>query len=126
MKQRTFIRFELGFDGEHQSIGFLQGIEDIRLPIKTEITLIEPFEDMPSPVLFGSCEFWFTEEGLAHFADALTNISKVIKDYGWCLMYTKKEADPKSAMYLDDWQAAWKIKKNRQKYHFTQFESFPI
>ena len=46
-----FYRFELAFDGEPQGVGFLQGAEDVGLDNKDLLSLLDPFEKLPSPYL---------------------------------------------------------------------------
>ena len=64
-----FYRFELAFDGEPQGVGFLQGAEDVGLDNKDLLSLLDPFEKLPSPYLdepLGAM-FFFTEEGMDRY-----------------------------------------------------------
>lgn len=123
MNNAYYYRFELGLKGENQGIGFLQGIDEIGLEIQTEIMLLDFFEELPCPTLHFPCEFWFTSEGLKHFSEALSIVDKTIRECGWYLVYAQKKADPETAAYRDEWQAAWTIKRP-QKHIYHCFDSF--
>lgn len=108
----TYHRFELAFDGDPQYIGFMQGLEDVGLPINIESRLHQPFDDnLKSPIIRGytqkPVEFWFTDLGLKTFWPAILDIAKEIEEYDWSLLYLSKIDDISTAIYRDSYQAAW-------------------
>lgn len=109
---KRYFRFELAFDGEAQNIGFLTGIDDIGLDIHCEVELLAPFESLPCPHIHTRCEFWFTEDGLCRYQDALMDIARTIRKKNWQLIYAvfdASEEDLGNRVYCDKWQAAWPI-----------------
>lgn len=109
-----FYRFELGFNEEPQGVGFLQGIDEIGLPIEQERGLLALFRDLPCPRIKEKCEFWFTEYGLLQYADALNAVDHSIRDYGWYLVgKIMEENDLTTTLYYDLWQAAWSPKDRK-------------
>ena len=104
-------RFELCFDGEPQEVGFLQGLDDIGLPIREETRLADLFESLPAPHLGGPCSFWFTESGLEQYRSALDQVAMSIAEYNWSLMAASMPVTAElisSRLYEDQWQMAWK------------------
>lgn len=82
-----FYRFELAFDGEPQGVGFLQGAEDVGLDNKDLLSLLDPFEKLPSPYLdepLGAM-FFFTEEGMDKFMPYINAFVKALEPHGWSL-----------------------------------------
>lgn len=111
-----FHRFELAFCDEPQNIGFMQGLEDVGLPIELESELHQPFDDeLESPVIRSitheQVEFWFTEAGYQKFLPHILKIAAAIAQHNddWCLLYGTMDADVSTAVYSDQYQAAWPI-----------------
>lgn len=107
IKMGKYYRFELVFFDEPQDVGFLQGIDEIGLPVHTERLLLDQFASLPCPHLTEPCEFWFTEEGLQTFGDAIDLVNKEIQPLGWNIIGGVMEDDGAIAIYRDAWQAAW-------------------
>lgn len=105
-----FYRFELAFDGEPQGVGFLQGAEDVGLDNKDLLSLLDPFEKLPSPYLdepLGAM-FFFTEEGMDKFMPYINAFVKALEPHGWSLLgYVLYEGDYSTSIYHDAYQAAW-------------------
>lgn len=118
-----YFRFELAFDGVPQEVGFLTGVDDIGLDMKSENELLAPFESLPCPRVHTRCKFWFTESGLRRYADDLTAFAKRIRKENWDLIYAVFEAseeDLKQRVYHDRWQAAWPIEYENARAVFRE------
>ena len=106
-----FYRFELAFCGEPQGVGFIQGLEDIGLPIKKYGQLYDPFETLPCPEICdpnGPILFFFTKAGLQKYAPAIDAIGQTIRPKDWDLLgMVLEEGSFEHALYHDDFQAAW-------------------
>lgn len=84
-------RFVLAFCGEPQGVGFLRGFDDIGLPKAEADRLSKPFDNLAVPNLAidpgrNPVQFWFTEQGLSHYSDAIDSIIDAIGEYGWSLI----------------------------------------
>lgn len=124
-----FYRFELAYYGEHQDVGFLQGLDEIGLETETEAWLLDQFEPLPCPdlapfVVGEQVSFWFTELGLRTFISAIRKVQAQILDYGWEVLFSVIDVSPEElaerAVYSDKDQfafpAAW-VKDGMPKYH---------
>ena len=105
--EQPLFRFELFFDGEYQAVGLLQPLDEICGPAVYR-RLMKPFKDsLPVPMEINfPCSFWFTEQGLRKFADAIDEINRCISKYGWearCIMLWVHEMN---YLYEDDYQVA--------------------
>lgn len=88
--------------------GFLKGLTDVGLPSEVEAELARPFDK--DHVLHGvdvPCVWWFTEEGVKHFKDAINKISDVINEKDWYLIGITLDTDA-AAEYADEYQVAFR------------------
>ena len=105
-------RFELAFDGRPQNIGFLQGIDEMGLPLKQEIHLLELFDSLPCPKLnaWDPLEFWFTEVGFRTYTSAFREYKQALSETLWDLIFEVKDVSAEElgwAVYQDEYQVCW-------------------
>ena len=67
-------RFELAFSGEPQGVGFLQGLDDVGLLGFIRDDLYSLFDTLPIYELDEPVSFWFTEDGLRQYEDAINRL----------------------------------------------------
>lgn len=85
---RSFLyRFELAFDGEPQDIGLLQGVDDIPMLALVRDAFYGMFGSLNSPDVFSEDDskvvFWFTEEGLKKYSNAINFIIPELEKNNW-------------------------------------------
>ena len=76
-------RFELAFSGEPQGVGFLQGLDDVGLLGFIRDDLYSLFDTLPIYELDEPVSFWFTEDGLRQYEDAINRIADEVSENGW-------------------------------------------
>lgn len=106
-EDEPLFRFELFFDGEYQSVGLLQGLEDACGTASYQ-KLMQPFKDelpIPEHIQLPCC-FWFTEKGLRKFAAAIDNINKYLSGKGWEVRGCFLVAHESAYLYQDELQVA--------------------
>ena len=106
---QKFFRFELAFDGEPQDVGFLQGLVDAGLGSILTDDLYSLFDTLPHCGLdvYEPVSFWFTENGLEQFTDAINRVADELSSVNWQLLGATTETDLEYAVYKDAFQAAF-------------------
>lgn len=117
-------RLEYEFEGEQRGIGLFQGMRFAGIDDETMDELDLLFSDLPDNFLieYGMVEFWFTENGMRRFADAIRMVEGAISEHNWSLICFSMD-DVEGAVYRDKYQVAFSkafllyndIKKERCK-----------
>lgn len=109
-----FYRFELlspDKDFPYQ-VGLFQGLQEVGLSEQDEWALYGLFDDLPAPTVDDDDDgdelsFWFTEEGLLRFAEALEIVAYEVSCKGWQLVVAVIEDPPWDNAYQDEFQIAF-------------------
>lgn len=106
-------RFELAFNGEPQGIGFLEGLVvcvDLWRPIR--IDLYSQFDTLPAYEIDepDGVSFWFTEEGLSRYDDAINRVAdELAAEGGWRLIGAAIDNPPDEILYQNAFQVAFPL-----------------
>lgn len=105
--EQPLFRFELFYDGTYQAVGLLQELDDICEPAVCR-RLMKPFrDDLLVPMgLDLPCSFWFTEQGLQKFADAIDTINRCVSQFGWEVRCSVLWVHEMNYLYQDEYQIA--------------------
>lgn len=107
-----FYRFELlspDKDYPYQ-VGLFVGLQKVGLSEQDEWALYDLFDGLPAPTIedeSNRLSFWFTEEGLLRFAEALEIVAYEVSRKGWRLVFTVIEDPPWDEAYQDELQVAF-------------------
>jgi len=108
LKTETFYRLELAFDGVPQNVGFFAGIDEVGLPSKTELQILDAFHELECPDLAGhKVSFWFTSSGYKKYAKPLQEAKEVLKAYNWQVLLAQMCFSRDFALWSDEYQAAF-------------------
>lgn len=100
-------RFELSYDGEPQGIGLLAGIGELGFSEEFEEWLLHDFDQyLPISPLTQSATFWFREDGLRRFQQALDMLIQEVREKGWDVDLRVKEMEMDAVIYQDIYQVA--------------------
>lgn len=104
-------RFELSFFGEPQGVGFLQGLDDVGLRGAIRDDLYALFDSLPIHELDqpGGVSFWFTEEGIRKYEEAIKRVADAISGKGWELIGASINDNLENAVYKDRFQVAFPL-----------------
>lgn len=105
--EQPLFRFELFFNGAYQAVGLLQGLDDLCEPAVYR-RLMKPFKDnLLVPIgLDQPCSFWFTEQGVKRFADAIDEINRCVSPSGWEVRGIVLWVHEMNYLYQDNYQIA--------------------
>lgn len=104
---QPLFRFELFYGGVYQAVGLLQNLDEICEPVVYR-RLMKPFkDDLLVPIgLDQPCSFWFTEQGLERFADAVDEIHRYVSQSGWDVRCSVLWVHEMNYLYQDKYQIA--------------------
>lgn len=104
---QPLFRFELFYNGTYQAAGLVQRLSDLCSQAEYR-RLMKPFKDsLLVPVsLEQPCSFWFTENGLKKFADAIDEINRCISQTGWEVQGSALWVHEMNYLYVDEYQVA--------------------
>ena len=108
-------RFELAFSGEPQGVGFLQGLDDVGLLGFIRDDLYSLFDPLPIYELDEPVSFWFTEDGLRQYEDAINRIADEVSENGWQLIGASIDDSMENVIYKDMFQAAFPLEYIKSK-----------
>lgn len=105
--EQPLFRFELFYGGVYQAVGLLQNLDEICEPSVCR-KLMKPFkDDLLVPMgLDQPCSFWFTEQGLERFADAVDEIHRYVSQSGWDVRCSVLWVHEMNYLYQDKYQIA--------------------
>lgn len=117
MARQSLYRFELAFCGEEQGVGFLQGLDDTPLFDSMKGEFYHLFDSLPVPPILETPDdsavmSWFTEKGLAQYAEALNSIIYELSAVDWQIIGMVMDIDTdesyclrsSDALYADEYQ----------------------
>ena len=115
---KRLYRFELANDSGRRAGGLFNAIYEIGMPESKPVHIECLFRNLKSHACSEPCVFWFTDEGLVEFTDALVYAMQVVSEYGWSLvMATRPYAqEPDSILYKDRHQVAFRETGERSDY----------
>lgn len=108
-------RFELAFSGEPQGVGFLQGLDDVGLLGFIRDDLYSLFDTLPIHELDEPVSFWFTEDGLRQYKDAINRIEDEVSGNGWQLIGASIDDRMENVIYKDMFQVAFPLEYIQSK-----------
>ena len=115
---KRLYRFELVNDSGCRAGGLFNGIYEIGMPESKPVRIECLFRNLKSHACPEPCVFWFTDEGLVEFTDALVYAMQAVSEYGWSLVMATRTytQEPGGILYADRHQVAFRETGERSNY----------